>query len=128
MTTVTVTSAAELLDALAAADDIEVDGSLAGMPVITLRPTTWSLDNWGEVGAWTTRAPVTSRGPSGIGFVNFGTLDRLDVQAPVTTYGAGARGFNVYDGRLDSARFESITTHADGAVGSRSARTCPPWT
>ena len=32
MTTVTVTSAAELLDALAAADDIEVDGSLAGTP------------------------------------------------------------------------------------------------
>ena len=38
MTTVKVTSAAELLDALAAADDIEVDGSLAGMPMITLRP------------------------------------------------------------------------------------------
>jgi hypothetical protein len=33
-----VTSAAELLDALATADDIEIDGSLSGMPAITLRP------------------------------------------------------------------------------------------
>jgi hypothetical protein len=38
MTTVKVTGPAELLDALATADDIEVDGSLAGMPMITLRP------------------------------------------------------------------------------------------
>ena len=38
MTTVKVSSAAELVDALAVADDIEVDGSLAGMPMITLRP------------------------------------------------------------------------------------------
>jgi len=250
MTSVRVTSAAELLDALATADDIEVDGSLAGMPMITLRPgvtlrggtlrfgakgvwltsdnlledanvivpdwevaigndtavadlgrltvrnvrargqvlllagdavrrghvevdgltvvsadlrgrpdrphgfgvdamqgafTLWRsgrrgraahrshrqgandmvLDNWGQVGDWTARAPITSHGPSGIGFVNFGTLDRLDVQAPVTTYGVGARGFNVYDGSLDSARFESITTHADGAVGVQVSRALP---
>jgi len=32
MTTVKVASSAALLDALATADDIEVDGSLAGMP------------------------------------------------------------------------------------------------
>jgi hypothetical protein len=38
MTTVRVSSAAQLLDALAVADDIEVDGSLTGMPMITLRP------------------------------------------------------------------------------------------
>ena len=76
-------------------------------PVTTMGPNDMVLDNWGEVGAWTARAPVTSHGPSGTGFVNFGTLDRLDVQAPVTTYGTGARGFNVYDGRLHSARFES---------------------
>jgi hypothetical protein len=38
MTTVKVTSSAELLDALATADDIEVDGSLTGTPMITLRP------------------------------------------------------------------------------------------
>jgi len=35
-----VTSAAELLDALATADDIEIDGTLSGMPAITLRPGT----------------------------------------------------------------------------------------
>ena len=35
-----VASAGELLDALATADDIEVDGSLSGMPAITLRPGT----------------------------------------------------------------------------------------
>jgi len=38
MTTVTVATPAELLDALATADDIEVDGSLTGMPMITLPP------------------------------------------------------------------------------------------
>jgi hypothetical protein len=94
-------------------------------PVTTMGPNDMVLDNWGEVGAWTARAPVTSHGPSGIGFVNFGTLDRLDVQAPVTTHGAGARGFNVYDGRLDSARFESITTDADGAVGIQVSKDLP---
>jgi hypothetical protein len=35
-----VASAGELLDALATADDIEVDGPLSGMPAITLRPGT----------------------------------------------------------------------------------------
>jgi hypothetical protein len=35
-----VASGGELLDALATADDIEVDGSLSGMPAITLRPGT----------------------------------------------------------------------------------------
>jgi hypothetical protein len=94
-------------------------------PVTTMGANDMVLDNWGQVGAWTARAPVTSHGPSGIGFVNFGTLDRLDVQAPVTTYGAGARGFNLYDGRLDSARFESITTHADGAVGIQVSKDLP---
>jgi len=33
-----VSSAAELLDALATADDVEIDGTLSGMPAITLRP------------------------------------------------------------------------------------------
>ncbi len=94
-------------------------------PVTTKGANDMVLDNWGQVGAWTARAPVTSHGPSGIGFVNFGTLDRLDVQAPVTTYGIGARGFNVYDGSLDSARFESITTHADGAVGIQVSKDLP---
>ncbi len=38
MTTVRVSSTAELLDALLVADDIEVDGALSGMPMISLRP------------------------------------------------------------------------------------------
>ncbi len=38
MTTVRVSTAAELLDALRVADDIEVDGALSGMPMIVLRP------------------------------------------------------------------------------------------
>jgi hypothetical protein len=38
MTAVKVTSLAELLDRLVAADDVEVDSSLAGMAMITLRP------------------------------------------------------------------------------------------
>jgi hypothetical protein len=94
-------------------------------PVTTRGPNDMVLDNWGSVGTWTARAPVTSHGPSGIGFVNFGTLERLDVQAPVTTYGAGARGFNVYDGSLSRARFQSISTHADGAVGIQVSQDLP---
>jgi hypothetical protein len=38
MTMVRVSSAPELLDALETADEIEVDGTLAGMPMISLRP------------------------------------------------------------------------------------------
>jgi hypothetical protein len=38
-----VASAGELLDALATADDIEVDGSLSGMPAITLRTPAASM-------------------------------------------------------------------------------------
>ncbi|WP_326701349.1 hypothetical protein OG909_30990 [Streptomyces sp. NBC_01754] len=62
-------------------------------------------------------APVVSHGPSGIGFVNFGDLDLLGVQAPITTHGTGARGFNLYDGSLRHASFDSIATTGDGATG-----------
>jgi hypothetical protein len=68
---------------------------------------------------------VTSNGRSGIGFVNSGRLGQLDVQARLTTYGAGARGFNIYDGKIESARFQSITTHADGAVGVQVSKDLP---
>jgi hypothetical protein len=57
MTTVKVTSPAELLDALATADDIEVVGSLAGMPMITLRPGVTlrgGMLRFGAKGVWLT--------------------------------------------------------------------------
>jgi hypothetical protein len=91
-------------------------------PVTTLGPNDMALDNWGQVERWTCTGPVTTRGPSGIGFVNFGALGELDVQAPIQTFGVGARGFNLYDGALSRATFESISTHADGAVGIQIAR------
>jgi hypothetical protein len=75
------------------------------------------LDNWGTVASWTASAPVTSEGPSGIGFVNFGDIGLLDVKAPLVTHGKGARGFNLYDGSLGEARFESIATTGDGSIG-----------
>lgn len=86
-------------------------------PVTTYGQNDMVLDNWGEVRSWIATAPVTSKGPSGIGFVNFGRLGRLDVRAPVQTFGTGARGFNVYDGSLEHASFESIATHGDGSTG-----------
>lgn len=43
----------------------------------------------------------------------------------MVTHGAGARGFNVYDGSLASARFQSITTHGDGAVGIQVSKDLP---
>ena len=75
------------------------------------------LDNWGQVDRWEVEAKITSFGPSGIGFVNFGGLGELEVNAPIETFGQGARGFNLYAGSLNSAVFDRITTHADGAVG-----------
>jgi hypothetical protein len=86
-------------------------------PVTTYGQNDMVLDNWGTVQTWTATAPVTSKGPSGIGFVNFGAIDRLDVQAPIQTFGSGARGFNHYDGSLRHASFQSLATHADGAIG-----------
>ena len=86
------------------------------------------LDNWGMVKNWTAKAAVTSHGPSGIGFVNFGEIGVLSVQAPIMTTGLGARGFNVYDGSLDEATFESITTTGDGSVGVQVSRELPKLT
>jgi len=81
--------------------------------------------DWGDVRTWTALAPVTSHGPSGIGFVDFGAIDQLDVRAPVTTTVAGARGFNLYDGSLRHASFDSITTKGDGAVGVQVSKPMP---
>ncbi len=86
-------------------------------PVTTYGPNDMVLDNWGKVEDWMVQAKVTSYGPSGIGFVNFGDLETLTVQAPLETHGVGARGFNLYDGSLQQAEFQSITTFGDGGIG-----------
>lgn len=86
-------------------------------PVVTYGVNDMVLDNWGVVDRWTAEAKITSYGPSGIGFVNFGIVHELKVNAPIETFGQGARGFNVYTGTVNSAEFDRITTHADGAVG-----------
>ncbi len=91
-------------------------------PVTTYGTNDMVLDNWGSVRSWIARSPITSYGPSGIGFVQFAELGSLHVAAPIETFGTGARGFNVYDGSLDEARFESITTHADAGVGIQISR------
>lgn len=86
-------------------------------PVVTYGANDMVLDNWGSVDSWIVEEKLTSYGPSGIGFVNFGTINELHVNAPIETFGQGARGFNVYDGTVNVAEFDRITTHADGAVG-----------
>jgi hypothetical protein len=86
-------------------------------PVTTYGANDMVLDNWGVVDRWVAEDKITSHGPSGIGFVNFGTVNVLQVDAPIETFGQGARGFNVYTGTVNSAQFERIVTHADGAVG-----------
>ena len=86
-------------------------------PVVTYGVNDMVLDNWGAVDHWIAEEKLTSYGPSGIGFVNFGSLNELWANAPIETFGKGARGFNVYDGTLNQATFDRITTHADGAVG-----------
>lgn len=35
----------------------------------------------------------------------------------MTTHGSGARAFNVDDGTLKEARFDSLVTHGDGSIG-----------
>jgi hypothetical protein len=85
--------------------------------VTTYGPNDMVLDNWGTVGHWIADEKITSYGPSGIGFVNFGTVDLLQVNAVIETFGQGSRGFNVYTGTVNSAEFERVVTHADGAVG-----------
>jgi hypothetical protein len=86
-------------------------------PVTTYGPNDMVLDNWGAVGRWIADEKLTSYGPSGIGFVNFGTVDLLQVNAPIETFGQGSRGFNVYTGTVNSAEFERVVTHGDGAIG-----------
>ncbi|PVZ87411.1 hypothetical protein C9426_12625 [Serratia sp. S1B] len=86
-------------------------------PVVTYGVNDMVLDNWGNVDRWEAEAKLTSYGPSGIGFVNFGNVNELYVRAPIETFGQGARGFNVYDGCVNVAEFDRITTHADGAIG-----------
>lgn len=104
------------------------------MDVVNLGTTTtfgqndMVLDNWGVVETWTAKAKVTSHGPSGIGFVNFGDIGVLRVEAPIETTGLGARGFNVYDGSLNEAIFDSITTRGDGSVGVQVSRDLPKLT
>ena len=86
-------------------------------PVTTYGPNDMVLDNWGTVDRWVAEDKITSYGPSGIGFVNFGTVNVLQVTGIIETFGQGARGFNVYTGTVNSAEFERVVTHADGAVG-----------
>ena len=86
-------------------------------PVTTYGPNDMVLDNWGTVDQWIADDKVTSYGPSGIGFVNFGIVNRLQVNAAIETFGQGSRGFNVYSGTVNTAEFERVVTHADGAVG-----------
>jgi hypothetical protein len=57
--------------------------------------------------------------------VNFGKIDLLDVRAPIETHGPGARGFNLYEGSLTHARFKSIRTNGDGAVGIQISKRLP---
>ena len=91
-------------------------------PVTTYGPNDMVLDNWGKVDAWTAKAALTSHESSGIGFVNFGDIGELTIAAPIATHGLGARGFNLYDGTLQAASFQDITTLGDGAIGIQLSR------
>lgn len=99
------------------ADTVHIAG-----PVMTYGANDMALDNWGSVDRWAAEGNITTHGPSGIGFVNFGDVAELRLKSPIETFGLGARGFNVYDGKVVSAEFDRIITHADGAVGVQIAR------
>lgn len=86
-------------------------------PVTTYGINDMVLDNWGSCDHWLAKQNITSFNTSGIGFVNFGDLQDLQILTPIETHGIGARGFNLYDGKLQSATFQSITTYGNGAIG-----------
>jgi hypothetical protein len=90
--------------------------------VVTSGPNDMVLDNWGDVDGWIAEGRITSYGPSGIGFVNFGTTRSFHALQPIETFGRGARGFNAYDGLIETAEFERIETHADAGVGIQISR------
>jgi hypothetical protein len=91
-------------------------------PVMTFGANDMALDNWGLVDRWHAFDKITTLGPSGIGFVNFGVTRALDLETPIETFGQGARGFNIYAGTVETANFDRIVTHADGAVGIQISR------
>ena len=97
-------------------------------PVTTFGQNDMVLDNWGDVEKWTAKAAITSHGPSGIGFVNFNYIGTLDVQGPIITTGRGARGFNLYDGVLNEASFDTIATTGDGSIGVQISKPLPKLT
>lgn len=90
-------------------DDVRNHGA-----VVTHGPNDMVLDNWGDVDRWIAEGDVRSHGPSGIGFVNFGTTRNFRALRLVETFGLGARGFNAYDGLIE--------THADAGVGVQISR------
>lgn len=105
----------------AVVDRVENNGA-----TVTHGANDMALDLWGKTLEWVANAPVTTTGASGIGFVNFGQMGRLEINAPIATTGLGARGFNVYDGSVESATFDSITTHGDGAIGIQVSKPTGP--
>jgi hypothetical protein len=95
-------------------------------PVTTYGQNDMVLDNWGEVRSWLATAPVTSRGPSGIGFVNFGRLGRLDVQAPCRPSGPAPAASTSTTARSSTppSRASRRTVTARPASRSRSRSPC----
>jgi hypothetical protein len=98
-------------------DGVKADLVESRGPVTTFGANDMALDNWGLVDRWHANDKITTLGPSGIGFVNFGVTRTLELEAPIETFGKGARGFNIYAGTVETANFDRIVTHADGAVG-----------
>ena len=101
-----VTTAAGLLDALATADDIEVDGTLSGMPAITLRPGT------------RLRGGTLRFGARGIRLTSDNRLEDVTVLVPDTEVAIGTSAADV--GRLAllgiSARGQVLLTPGQGHV------------
>jgi hypothetical protein len=112
MTTVKVTGPAELLDALATADDIEVDGSLAGMPMITLRPGV------------TLRGGTLRFGAKGVRTTSDNILEDMTVIVPDWEVAIGAHGDDVVtldvEGAIDTLKVQQGITAA--GVGSDAIR------
>ncbi len=81
------------------------------------------LDNWGTIDRWVAEKPLTSYGKeTAIGFVNYGDIGELSIRAPIETFGSGSRGFNEYEGSMQRAEFDRITTHGNASPGIQISR------
>jgi hypothetical protein len=123
MTTIKVSSSAGLLDALATADDIEVDGSLVGMPMITLGPGVSRVfvaghgDHAGGTGGGlSVGGSLSTHGDDVVTLDVEGAIDTLKVQQGITAAGVGSDAVRLTGDVAGLGEVQVIAAHGQRIV------------